>query len=206
MMACSIEQPQCCPAANHCIIDPTTLTPTCELAGTKKPGEPCQSDDECAGATLCDDPGLCRAVCTADSDCGPGNLCADAVFMEQNGMSVPVGLLCADVCDPAMVGSGSSCPANFKCDLAQNLGPSMNKNPWFTACNVDGTTAPDGSCGLHTDCVPGSGCFGASTTTCQQYCDFASAASNKGCPAGKTCTDLSPAASNVRGSHFGTCQ
>jgi hypothetical protein len=206
MMTCLIEPPQCCPGSGeHCIIDPTTFAPICELAGSKKPGEPCQSDDECAGISLCDDPGLCRAVCTADSDCGANNFCGDQVYMQQNGSDVPVGLLCGDVCNPTVVGSSSSCPATFKCDLTENYGPSLGKNPWYTACILDGTTPPGGSCALHGDCVAGSGCFGTMNTTCQQYCDFASSAANKGCPAGRTCTDLSPPATNIRGLHIGTC-
>jgi hypothetical protein len=119
-------------------------------------------------------------------------------------MVVPVALACGDVCDPTVVGSKSSCPANFSCDLTPNFGPSMSKNPWYTGCNLVGNSAPGGSCVLHTDCVAGSGCFGAANMTCQQYCDFASSVANKGCPMGMTCSDLSPPA-NVRGRHIGTC-
>jgi hypothetical protein len=141
----------------------------------------------------------------ADSDCGPNNICGDEILMQQNGMDVPVGLACGDICDPTVIGVMSSCPAGLKCDLTANSGPSMNTNPWYTVCNVDGTTPQGGACGLHTDCVPGGGCFGGVNSTCQQYCDFGSLAANKGCPAATTCTDLSPKA-NVRGRHLGTCQ
>lgn len=121
----------------------------CE-GGPFQTGEACACDDECVGASVCDN-GICAPTCSSDDiNCAGGLVCA---------LSAQVGDLSTGVCrsDVGGVPAAASCSRDDDCaEGLCNVVPNIGRTVCQVICSADGDcengyVCSEGSCSLSSD-------------------------------------------------------
>jgi Cys-rich repeat protein len=207
-MCCDVHA-QDCGAGMRCTLvsvtdDATLATTACVPASgsmaqdamcTRTPTTPGMAMDDCATGQYCARIGqssgggrVCRPLCTADADCGAGQIC-------HNAGTVPLAGWCLTQCDIF----NPTCPGGLGCALQGNI-PTPNIADFSTACIALGSGQLGAACTVIADCASGL-CFNFGTgsgSVCAAPCD-----TMHPCAAGATC--VTP--SNASAVHpLGACQ
>jgi hypothetical protein len=164
----------------------------------------CNGVTACAPGFTCLGPAgeaSCKEWCASDAQCGPGagGLCTVQVYY--NNMPIPGAKVCSPSCNPL---THAGCPSGWGCHVYYNDTEARN----FTWCTATGAGGQGAMCTDDTDCQQGFGCFctDASCTPSLQKClkTCNQSAGGTGCPAGKLCFSLNPAAV-IGGIEYGVC-
>jgi hypothetical protein len=185
-LACDPTAPAfACGTARTCGILCTSDEPAvslCYLAGTRNPGDPCISNNDCAPGSQCFtftgagcSVTTCLRFCSDDSACGqPDAFCNVPV---RCGSTAPFAA-CSRPCDPA---AGSGCAPGLSCFVYAGE---------TTDCACPGEGGSGAACTQNSGCGVGLSCVipvgtdaGTGTGICRPVCKLASPA----CPTGTTC-------------------
>lgn len=152
--------------------------PSCQTAGSKQSGAPCQAWKDCARGYLCAG-GACHKLCCGGdwSACGSGQSCIRQLFVKAPDAGAPVSAgvdLCfpvndCNVLDPnscADAGSGQSC------QIVDPIGD--------VACTPSGTGTVGAPCSETAPCSGGFSCVG---DKCRRLCRAVVGGGQPACPA-----------------------
>lgn len=186
LLACAPGPPHDCAEGATCALacGGTGIATTCVAAGARQPGEPCDTETDCASG----------AQCLATS-CGPNAVVKTCLrFCRDHGdcvagrchTSIPCGdrdtgyRACSVPCDPTGAAT-QGCAPGFRCFVYDGETTDCD-------CVGDGRIGGDGAaCSDGGDCLPGHLCVvGAGAGTCRALCTLAAPR----CAPGSACTEL----------------
>lgn len=186
---CRLIAPQCGCDTGFACYGSTPANATCLLAGTLGDGATCMNPSDCAAGLVCNatnlGPRQCGRYCDRDDVCrnvGVGSFCRPLA-------SDPTLGACTTSCD---VINQTGCPSGSACDIGSPPNPAVSG----TLCRGVGMGGQGQSCGALTDCQVGFTCTGR----CERICNTA----RPMCPAGTTCTELTPSVT-IGIVHIGSC-